>query len=843
MKKDLESKQLQRKIFNLASIGFLIASLSIALVSIIPLHQQLKNQNENNLIFAVKIRTMLADEFFAKIFETSMLVTSRSKMRQTLVEYNKNEISLSSYQKQTTAKMQDVLDKSKIIVGVYRFDIRGEEVNHVGISVPQEYIQLDAVPQKEAILTGIWQPEDDTFFITAAPILDRKGKFVGHDILVFETLSLQNMVRDYGGLGKTGETILLAPNQKGKLYPVFRLREQDNLSSSEKESTLELSFLHSQQSLVPTIKGHDVLIFNQLTDVNWVVLVQLDKQELDRAVFQKLTPVIILFVLIIPLALLGIYLLLRPLTQRLEEQMQSLQEEVLARKKAEEFLYREKERLSITLRSIGEAVITTDIDGKIVLLNRIAEKLTGWKQEEAEGKPLEDVFNLLNDKTREAQANPATYVLKTGAIIEPTEQIILQSKQKEEYLIENSCAPIFTKDQDIIGSVLVFRDITQERKAEEDLFKMKKLQSVGVLAGGLAHDFNNILAAILGNVDLALTKTDANHQVYPLLSKVKKATIRAKNITLQLLTFSKGGSPIKQTSEIKEIIQDSAEFVLHGSSVICEYQFSDDLWLVDVDVGQIGQVIQNIAINSRDAMPQGGKIKMSCHNVQDSQDLPPPLRGNFIKIMISDSGKGIPKENLDKIFDPYFSTKELGSGLGLAVCYSIVQKHNGSITVQSQKNKGTTFSIYIPASIRSQEEQEPDPLPREITEERNATIMIMDDEAAIREMLRDTLHHLGFEVVLVENGYEAIETYREHLSSGNEIDITIMDLTIPGSLGGKETAQEILQINPKAKLVVFSGYFNDPVMANAKDYGFVGSLSKPFSISELKAVIKSILNK
>ncbi len=501
----------------------------------------------------------------------------------------------------------------------------------------------------------------------------------------------------------------------------------------------------------------------------------------------------------------------------------------------------EKERLLVTLRSIGDGVITTDVNGKIVLINKITEQLTGWNQQEAIGRPVQEVFNIIDERTGKLRENPVDKVLATCKIVGLANHTALIAKNGARYSIEDSSAPIFDQQSNIIGTVLVYRDVTEKKRAAENLIKVKKLESVGVLAGGIAHDFNNILTAILGNIELAKIYTDSENQAYPILTEAKKASIRAKDLTQQLLTFAKGGDPVKRTSSIGEIVTDSADFVLHGSSVVCDYNIADDLWQAEVDTGQISQVIQNIILNARHAMPDGGAVKVCCQNITDitkeSSALP---ERKYIKITLSDSGSGIPAKYLDKIFDPYFSTKQEGSGLGLAVCHSIIIKHDGNISVQSEANKGTVFTIYLPASQKIAQDVTSSESST-VEDEHKATIMVMDDDAMVRDMVNEMLSYFGNKIVFAENGHEAIEIYTEYFNSNRSIDIIIMDLTIPGSMGGKDAVQEILKIDPEAKVIVASGYSNDPVMAHCQEYGFKASIAKPFRLAELNKLINEVL--
>ncbi len=507
-------------------------------------------------------------------------------------------------------------------------------------------------------------------------------------------------------------------------------------------------------------------------------------------------------------------------------------------------LQNESRKLLVTLRSIGEGVITTDTNGNIVLINKITEQLTGWTQQEAAGLPIENLFDIVHKKTGESCDNGVEKVLSAGKIVTLGNDKILIARNGSQYEIKSSVAPIFDQKNKAIGTVLVFRNVTEERKMETELLKIKKLESVGVLAGGIAHDFNNILAGILGNIELAELYTTHDHKSYSLLNEAKKASIRAKKLTQQLLTFSKGGAPVKQTSSIEKIIIDSANFALHGSSVVCDHTTFENLWVVEIDTGQISQVIQNIILNSRHAMPDGGVVQVCCENISSGAEevrlLPD---GNYIKITITDSGAGIPEKHLDKIFDPYFSTKQEGSGLGLAICHSIISKHSGSISVRSEANKGTIFTIYLPASL-SQSPPGSDSTGggETSTPPQKARILLMDDEYIVQTMAKHMLEYSGHEVLLAGNGEEAIQFYQEHLIAKRPIDIVMLDLTIPGGMGGKDAVLEILKLDSTAKVIAASGYSNDPAIAHYRDYGFVDSIAKPFQLDELNATINRVLS-
>ncbi len=512
------------------------------------------------------------------------------------------------------------------------------------------------------------------------------------------------------------------------------------------------------------------------------------------------------------------------------------------RKQAEKNLATEKERLAVTLRSIGDGVITTDIEGKVVFINKIAEDLTGWLTEEAKGKSSTEIFHIINEKTGKKCVSPVQRVIELGRITSLVKHTELIAKDGVTRSIADSGAPIRDNNGKLIGVVLVFRDITHERKIEEELLKVQKLESVGILAGGIAHDFNNILSAVLGNVELASNRiAQEDTDTKTLLSDAKKATRRATKLTSQLLTFAKGGAPVKEEISLPTIITESAKFVLRGSKVDCNYNLPEDLWMVDADSGQIGQVIQNIVINAKHAMPEGGTIQIRCTNVHDAADeaLLSTDNSQYVRITIQDTGVGISEKIISKIFDPYYSTKREGSGLGLAICHSIVSKHSGHLTVNSSTGKGATFTLYLPALSATGSDVT---TKTKITSSTQASrIIIMDDDKMIRDVAKAQLLTLGHEPIMAEDGEQAINKYQEMQESKTPVDLVIMDLTIPGGMGGQEAAEKLLKIDSNAKIIVASGYSNDPVMASYKEYGFCTTLAKPFDLKELGDAIASVV--
>ena len=513
--------------------------------------------------------------------------------------------------------------------------------------------------------------------------------------------------------------------------------------------------------------------------------------------------------------------------------------DITERKQAEEALSSEKERLTVTLHSIGDGVISTNIEGRIVLMNKVAENLTGWTQEETIGKPICEVFHIINKETRKPCEDPVKRVIEQGGTYRLTNDTILISRDGRERIIADSGAPIRDKESKVIGVVLVFRDITEKQKMEEELQKMEKLESLGVLAGGIAHDFNNILTGILGNVTLAKLDTDPGDEIFQILAEAEKATTQAKNLTHQLLTFSRGGAPLKKTVYIGKIIKDSANFALSGSNVTCVFSIPEDLLPVKVDEGQISQVINNLIINADQAMPEGGAIKVELNNITVGGREALPIReGKYVKIIIEDHGVGIPGEHLQKIFDPYFTTKQKGSGLGLATAFSIVKQHDGYITVESKQGTGTTFSIYLSASVEGIKKEKET---KEAFIPGRGRVLLVDDEKVVRDATGRMLKKLGYDVEFAREGNSALELYKEAKKVGNPFDAVIMDLTIPGGMGGEEAIQKLLKIDPKVRAIVSSGYSTDPIMANYKDYGFEGVIVKPYKAEELSEILHRVI--
>jgi signal transduction histidine kinase/ActR/RegA family two-component response regulator len=406
-----------------------------------------------------------------------------------------------------------------------------------------------------------------------------------------------------------------------------------------------------------------------------------------------------------------------------------------------------------------------------------------------------------------------------------------------------SCfAPIVNNDGSIDKVMGITENVTQQKQNEEELLKARKLKSIGVLAGGIAHDFNNILTGMFGHLELAKLKLAADHPVLEHIIKANQAMDTATNLTNQLLTFAKGGDPLKELLDTKKVIENSVTLSLSGSNAKTTLTMQQELWMLNADKGQLAQVITNILINAIQAMPDGGLITIDATNVdQHSKNIPFDITENFVCLKITDQGEGIPEKLKSFIFDPYFTTKKSGSGLGLATTYSIIEKHKGHIYVESTVGKGTTFIIYLPAAPAGKLIEQVVKADKNLFLKPTANILIMDDEEMILEVSTQMIESLGYNVETALCGREAIEKYTNSFVSGKPFDVVIMDLTVPGGKGGELAIKELIAINPQIKAIVSSGYSTSKVMSAPAEYGFQDRLVKPFTMQTLEDRLAKIL--
>lgn len=476
-------------------------------------------------------------------------------------------------------------------------------------------------------------------------------------------------------------------------------------------------------------------------------------------------------------------------------------------------------------------------------MNKAGQEASGYSIGEALKLTILDILpdsepaSLVN----EYPAGPTTRRNETG--LYDAEFI---NKDETRIPVEGSMSPIMANGK-LSGILILARDLTERKKMEEELLKIQKFESIGALAGGIAHDYNNILAVIMGNISLAQTYLDTDDRVFQLLTEAEKASEVAKKLTTRLLTFSKGGSPVRKVVHIAPILMGAVDFTLSGSNVKSDFSIPNDLRLIEVDESQIGQAIYNIVVNAMEAMPGGGTINVRAENARISpENNPAPNETNYLKISIKDHGTGIPEEILGKISDPYFSTKDMGTqkgiGLGLSISQSIIKRHGGYIDIESKVGTGTTFFIYLPATGKKISRKVPVKKPlKESHISGEGRILVMDDEEMIRDLAGQMLGRLGYDVALSGDGAEAIDIYTEAMKSERPFDLVVLDLTIRGGIGGKETISKLIEIDPGIKAIVSSGYSDSSVMSDYKSYGFKGSIAKPYKLEELDNILFEVL--
>jgi len=514
----------------------------------------------------------------------------------------------------------------------------------------------------------------------------------------------------------------------------------------------------------------------------------------------------------------------------------SICHDITERKRIEAALIASEERYRNIFEQSADAIAIIDPETtKFVEFNTLAHARLGYTREEFAELSLSDIIvGFSQEKFAETvrvleEKGSAIFEIKDRTKSGEIRDVLVSVRRQElNSRMMNHC---------------VVKDITDLKKMQEELVKAQKLDSLGILAGGIAHDFNNILTGIQGNLSIIQMLHPSDNKTRERIDKCENAVQQATGLTRQLLTFSRGGAPVKKIISLRHVIEDSVSFALRGSNVVGNVEVADDLRPIEADEGQISQVINNLLINADQAMPDGGSVRIEALNCRIEDDQIPSLaKGEYVRISVTDQGCGIPPEHLDRIFDPYFTTKKTGTGLGLTSVYWIVRKHGGHVQVASNTGKGARFDVYLPAC--------PEHLPDEdvssvtfVSGEGEGFVLVMDDEQIIRDVAEEMLSLFGYRAETCSDGEELIALYRRAMERGEKPDAIIMDLTIPGKMGGLEAASRILAIDPSAKLIVSSGYSNDPVLANHRKYGFVASLVKPFRVEDLGNTLSRLMEK
>jgi len=505
-------------------------------------------------------------------------------------------------------------------------------------------------------------------------------------------------------------------------------------------------------------------------------------------------------------------------------------------KRAREAVADSERKYRHLVEDMQDVVFAMDATGTVTYISPRAEEFTGWAPDEITGRSFLEFIH-----PDDCEAETAHFADQMRGVPGDSEFRVID-KFGSVHWVRSSSRAVEHGGQ-IVGLRGVLDDITDRKRDEEENLRIEKLESLAVLAGGIAHDFNNILTAVTANLSVAAEEAAAGEDVADSIEDARRAAAMAKALTLQLLSFSKGGEPVKETTSIGEIVTASAKFALSGAASKLKLSIADDLWLAEVDPSQIGRMIENLVINADQSMGDGGTVVVKLGNVdpfaaKDDQR-PSVLPGRSIKLTVADSGKGIPESDLQRIFDPYFTTKEQGSGLGLASVHTVVNRHGGRISVKSEEGRGTTFTVLLPAVEGRAHESS---VPSQQSTVLGERILIMDDDRLVQISARRALTRLGYDVVIAEDGDLALGKYVAARSNGQPFDLVIMDLVIPGGMGGKEAIKRLLEIDPRARAIVSSGYSTDPVMSDYQEHGFKGAVAKPWDLDEIGRTIREVLD-
>ena len=522
-----------------------------------------------------------------------------------------------------------------------------------------------------------------------------------------------------------------------------------------------------------------------------------------------------------------------------EQYWLGLLSDITKRKRVEEALRQREEFIRSVLDNVDEGFLVIDRDYRIIIANKAFCSWGATQLDDLIGRRCHEVSHkTLRPCYEEGEDCAVRRIFETG---EPHTALHKHQDAGGEIMyVETRAFPLKDSSGVITSVIETVHNITERHLLEEERLKTQKLEAIGTLAGGIAHDFNNLLQGVFAYISLAKISLDHKGKAFARLEQAEKALNMSVNLATQLLTFSRGGKPVRKRIALGAVIENAANFALSGSRSVSRLDIAKDLWYVEADEGQVGQVIQNIVLNANEAMPDGGTVAITAANV----DIPAagnpllPDGGKFVRLAIGDSGVGIPKEYLSKIFDPYFTTKQKGSGLGLATSYSIVRNHGGLLEVTSELNKGSTFFIYLPAS-GAEEGENPRPLAPLVA--RRGKILVMDDEEIIRGAAEELIGSLGHEVESAEDGEDAIKKFMQARESGRPFDVVILDLTVRGGMGGDQTIKKLRELDPNIKAIVSSGYADNEVVSDCRSYGFMAYLSKPYTIDALADSLNTLM--
>lgn len=520
-----------------------------------------------------------------------------------------------------------------------------------------------------------------------------------------------------------------------------------------------------------------------------------------------------------------------------------LQEEIEKRKRVEEKQNHTLSQLQATLEATVDGIIVVGLDAKIKVMSNRFKKIWHMPDSILESKNSDRILDYVLDQLNESEV----FSNKIKApLVDAHSNTFETLYLKDGRIVETYSRPQ-KLDENIIGRVWAFRDVSEQKLTEEQLKHTLKMKTISTLTGGIAHDYNNLLSIIMGNLSLVKAAMPPESEVLAFLNEADMAACKIRDLTHELMSLSDGGGPIKALGSLKDLLRDAIGTASMDSGILFKESIAEELWPVPYDPRKMESVFRNIITNAMEAMSHGGTLTITARNFRFKDKGPhaiPPLKqGDYVRISFQDNGRGIPANHMGRIFDPYFSTKAMGvqkgMGLGLATTYSIVKKHGGHIAINSSPGAGTIVNIYLPAEIPQMAMENPVPS-KNTTLSPMKRVLVMDDEEMLRTLLKQMLERLGHEAITVNDGEQAIAAYKKQMNSGKPFDAIILDLTIKGGMGGKQTIRELLKIEPHIKAIVSSGYCHDPIMTDFQSYGFKRALPKPYRVEDLKKALSEI---
>jgi len=521
--------------------------------------------------------------------------------------------------------------------------------------------------------------------------------------------------------------------------------------------------------------------------------------------------------------------------------------DITERLEAQKKLQERERGLAMTLDSIGDAVIVTDIDGNITRMNRIAVGLTGWPVTEARGRPLPMIFQIINEQTRKSMSDPVEEVLRTGKVVDLVNHTVLISKDGTEFLISDSAAPIIDENENILGVILVFRDVTQQYQTEDALRRSQKMDAIGQLSGGIAHDFNNQLGIIIGYLDFLSKYVGNDEKPKKWVEISTSATLRCMDLTRQLLSFSRTKSNKKVVVDVNDKLKELETMFTRSvtPAVDVEYSLAKGIWLTEIDPGEFQDAILNLVINSRDAMPDGGKLLIETSNIYLDEDYvalnPDAQAGDYVQLLLSDNGSGMDKSTQEHVFEPFYTTKDKdkGTGLGMSMVYGFIKRFNGFIKIYSEVNVGTTLRLYLPRASAAEADNPNKQVKDKEIPVGNETVLIVDDEVDLLYLADKYLTEQGYRTYQAENAHQALEILAKH----KDIDCLFTDVVMPGGMNGYELAQQATENNPAIKVLITSGFTSKTITQKGRILFSTQILSKPYRKADLAQHIRLTLDR